>query len=268
MRHLTPSHAALVAHNRRVYNAVHEAGHAVVATLTGWPVRYLTLAPRHKMADGRRAGASVSMEQTKATRASARTPLWEADMMITVGGMAATAARNVLRYGRFDAILHQPRVTEDGGRGTSPDGGDLPYLRWIARRVWHNATDPAGPDAPPVDLGPAFNTSWAGDPVGVEAIAVHAWRRAVDLVCAHWGAVDAVVRAAVESPRAITGTQIAEIVKAAPAAQVDPADVLLDDGGLAWWPGTYSRLKFRPAPARLSRRRPRRRAATPDRPLN
>jgi hypothetical protein len=98
-------------------------------------------------------------------------------MMISAGGMAATAVRNVLLYGRSDVILRHPRVTKDGGHGTTPEGGDLPYLRWTARRVWHNATDPAGPDSPPVDLGPAFNTSWAGDPEGVEAIAVHAWRR-------------------------------------------------------------------------------------------
>lgn len=246
---------ALVAHQWRVYNAVHEAGHAVVATLTGWPVRYLTLAPRHKMADGQRPGAAVLLGETAAVRASECTPMWESDVMISAAGMAATAVRNVLTYGRHDAVRYHRWVTADGGKGTDPDGGDLPFLRRTAQLVWRNATVPAADDParPPVNLGPAFNPAWAGDPAGVEAIAVHAWRRAVEMICARWGAVDAVVHAAVESSRAVTGGQIADIVASSPDRTVDPRDVLLDDVGLGWWPGTYSRLKFRPARERGNR---------------
>ncbi len=240
-------------YQERLYNAIHEAGHAVAMHDDGWPIDRLTLAARGRMGVGARtarAAAAVVGRTNRAIRAAHRTPMWEADVTIAAAGMAATAVSNVLTYGRSDAILRHRCLAGDGGFGSHPSGGDMPYLRWAARTVWHNATDPRQPDDPPVDLGPAFDPAWAGDPAGVEAIAVHGWRRAVNLTCNRWGAVDAVARAAVASSRALTGRDIAAVIATAPTMWINPDHVTLDDVNLPWWPGTYSRLKFRPAPVR------------------
>ncbi len=242
MRRFAGIHSrALREHQWRLRKAYHEAGHAVVGLLDGWPTRYLTMRPRSNPG-----GAMVVDRWTKTVRTAWRTPWWETDLAVTAGGMAASAARHVLFYGRDDAILWHPRVVDEGGGGSGPEGGDMPYLRYAARRIWCWATFPPKLDKP-VDHGPAFNPAWAGDPAGVEAIARHGWNRAVDLVCANWGAVAAVARAAMVTRRALTGAEMAAIIAGAPAERIRRRDVTLEGGRVDWWPGTYSPLQFRPS---------------------
>lgn len=216
----------------RSRKAFHEAGHAAVAALLGRPFRYLTLSPRDDSAS-----AMVRGRQTRETQAWYRTPFWLKDVTVTAAGMAASKARNVVLYGAEEANLYPAAIAMEGGQGSDPEGGDLPSLRWQARVIWNTAQE-----RDVTDLGPEFDPGWAKTPTGVEAIAAHAWRNAVHIVCANWGAVNAVALEAEASRRALHEARIKDIVAVAPPATVD-----VDDVGPHFWLQWSSRLVWRPA---------------------
>lgn len=189
--------------------ARHEAGHAVAAATLNVSFRYLTLAPRHPAM----AGAVMVCRPPRRTRSE-----WEPLLIVSAAGMAAAAMSTGIRYSRRRQII------ADGG------WADTRMLRDWCRNVWEHAQLGG-------HLAPAIDPDWT-----VADIAAHVWRRAVDLVDAHWPAVGWVADAALSSDRAITQAQVRQMVAGAepgPAGDVPDRDKIAE-----WWLPKHTRLRW------------------------
>jgi hypothetical protein len=222
-----------------VQTSFHEAGHAVAAVVSGWPLTGASLVP-----DARSAGrVHLGGDRYR----WARTPDWVPLSIISAAGMAASAtARTEWLDGPVPATVRnqwRSRITREGGHGSHP-GYDMPTLRWYARGVWHSAT---GEDDwmfgdKPADLGPDFDPTWLATPDGVFEVGAYAWRRAVDLVTASWGIVTAVAELLWQHrARHVSADEIRATVVGAPTVTFDPKMV-----GTDFWPARHSRLVWRP----------------------
>lgn len=182
--------------------AVHEAGHAVLAVRSGWPVRYVTLASR-----------------TPGSVAHVTFPDYEVDvdtwdeMAVSAGGPIA----HDLRTGCRD----RPPIV----RGATDDLADFTLLREAAR--FHRAAVLAG--APP-EHGLARRAT-------VQQIAAAAWTDAAHRVAADYGAVLAVAEALLQSPRALTGPQIRALIDATPTVALPPQTV---QQAARFWPAWFT----------------------------
>jgi len=224
---------------RRV--AHHEAGHAVAAVVTGWPIRYATLAPRHP--DDLVGLVRPAQHAWRLTRSGN----WMPELVVLAAGMAA---EDIYQGGQEAERRHMARRNARH---------DLLNMRTLCRHLWHWANDPGydgragGPDPSVFRLDTPIKLGGS-----VHDIAADVWARAVRLVWVRWPAIREVADQLDASPRALTQPALRRIVQAAPRASHS------DDIGmggplavehLAFWPGPYSRLAWRPFPPSACRPR-------------
>lgn len=146
--------------DERYVVAVHEAGHAVAATVTGWRFRYVTLAPRSD------AAGHVVPRGVPGSK-----PQWEPDLIVTAAGMLAEH----LLAGEDPSMV----AADNGGLGN-----DLRLFRDGCRWAYQRARDERW------TLSPAIDPAWS-----VRDIAEHAWRESAALVVRYRAAVYAVANA-------------------------------------------------------------------------
>jgi hypothetical protein len=214
--------------------AHHEAGHAVAAIITGWPIQYATLAPRRP--DDVVGLVRPARHAWRLTRSGN----WMPELVVLAAGMAAED----IYQGGQDAE-RRPMARRNARH-------DLMRMRTLCRHLWHWANDPGydgragGPDPSVVRLDTPIKLGGT-----VHDIAADVWARGVRLVWERWPAVHEVADQLDASRRALTQADLRRIVQAAPLASHG------DDIGmggplavehLAFWPGRYSRLAWRPFP--------------------
>jgi len=205
--------------------AYHEAGHAVAAIVTGFPIRYATLAPR----SARAAGLVMHMPNSWRLTYSGR---WEPELIVAASGLAAETL-----------IVIRPDDPAERREAVRHSSVDITGMRALCRYAWHRTQG----DYQGVPLQPALDPAWT-----VAEIAAHVWRRAMALLWEHLDAVHEVAEELVRSPRALTQTQIARFVAAAeaPLGVAPRTPRLLErlhGADLDFWPARYSRLAWRPS---------------------
>jgi hypothetical protein len=223
--------------------AHHEAGHAVAALVTGWPIQYATLAPR------RSDGVVGLVRPARHARRLTRSGNWMPELVVLASGMAA------------EDIYQGGQESERRPMARRNARYDLRGMRTLCRHLWHWANDPGydgragGPDPSVVRLDTPIKLGGT-----VHDIAADVWARSVRLVWERWPAVREVADHLDASRRALTQAELRRIVQAAPLAS--HGDDIGLGGPLAvehleFWPARYSRLVWRPFPPSACRPRTR-----------
>ncbi len=163
--------------------AIHEAGHAVTATRAGWPLRYVTLAPR----------AHGGRGQVRPYSYAVGTDTWDEMVVFAAGPIAhdiITGCRNrmpiIASLSDFEHIRDAARYTHHAVRAGEPLVKGLPRTTTVRQYV------------------------------------VASWADACRQVMDDWGAVLAVADALLDSRRAVSGKAIRRIVAAAAPVEPPP----------------------------------------------
>lgn len=168
-------------------NAHHEAAHAVVATIHGIPVRYVTVRPR------RTGWAGL----TRLRHPKAESP-WQ--------GYCAVLAAGPIADDVYTRIRERPHLARAAG--------DYDLLRDAARQVRQETRA----RRPPVGIEVSRNAT-------VRAIAELAWRQAHRDLVANYGAVLAVAERLLSSRRTLAGAEIQHLADTAVSAEMPHADL-------------------------------------------
>lgn len=164
--------------------AMHEAGHAVVATRCGWPIRYVTLASR----------SASSTAHVKHPNYPFETVTWDE---------IAVSAAGPIAHDIINDCCDRPFIAQ----GST---GDFEHMRDAAR--FTRAAFRAGHQ-------PERGLSRGAT---VRQITEVGWAEAYHRVTADWGAILAVTDALLDSRRALTGRDIRHLVEHAAGAPPPP----------------------------------------------
>ncbi|MEN3308976.1 MAG: hypothetical protein V7603_5178 [Micromonosporaceae bacterium] len=139
------------------------------------------------------------------------------------------------------------RITVAGGCG------DLREMQQLARYAWHRA-HPDDDDNYDYQLDPPINPAWT-----VRDIATHAWRQAYLLFAEYSDAMWTVADELLDSPRALPGVRIRQLVieeggQDFSGLDLDPDEVRAAIQQVDFWAADYSRLAWH-IPPRATRRR-------------
>lgn len=194
--------------------AIHEAAHAVLASVTEQSWRYVTLRPRNPRSYGHvvfRDGRSVD-------------DVWENHVPIAFAGIIAEDLVFGGPSGGSD--LMRRRLVRDHGRA------DLAEARDMVRHAWtRNRQDPAW-------CATLIYPEWSATD-----LAIHLWEQAVWLAISWSVAIAEVGERLLVSPRAITAAEVNAVVD---AVDPDTVDLPLPEHWARPWFLDHTRLQWEP----------------------
>ena len=170
--------------DRRTALAIHEAGHAVIATRAGFPIRYVTLASRTKGSE-----AHVKMR--------------DEEVEYSVWDSMAFSAAGVIAHDIGSGCRDRVFVAEGGGYDFEVLLDDARFTRAAFR------------DGACSERGLPQRAT-------VRQIAVAAWADTYQRVVADYGAILAVTDALLRSHQALTSAAIRRLVEGATAVELPP----------------------------------------------